>query len=179
MENKIIMFPSIDIYNEVKEINLEDINFNFTINTYVPVEVKNDIIHLALQNAEENNIYNLVKLKKYFELYIVYTYANIVFSDELRADDTTLYNILKSNGIIDVVIAAIGNEYEYLTKTLAETLEMKLKYKNTIVSTLQTMIENLVPNAENAASILNNFNPDMFKQVIEFAQAANGGRPIE
>jgi hypothetical protein len=43
---------------------------------------------------------------------------------------------------------------------------------------LSNFIENLAPNAEKAAQIIDKFNPEAFQQVIKFAEAANGNRPI-
>lgn len=152
-----------------------------TINVlqYLPIEDKHDLIAVSIQNSDENGFYNPVKLKKFFELYTVYMYTDMQFTEEEKVDDTTTYNILKGNGIVDAVISAIPEQewcelntlyYDYLCK--------KEKYRGSIAGVLSSFIENLAPNAENAAQIINNFNPEMFQQVINFAQAANGNRPI-
>ena len=61
-----------------------------------------------------------------------------------------------------------------------ESLEERIKqYKNTIASVINGFIENMPVNAEDAAEIIKKFDPEQFQQVIQFAQAANGGRPIE
>lgn len=146
---------------------------------YLPIEDKNSIIQLTLQNSEENGIYNLFKVDMYFRLYITYLYSDIVFTDEEKNDPVKLYDELNSVGIIDVIIAAINpDEYSYLRDVLDETMNQKLEYRNTIAGVINSFIDNLAPNAENAANIINNFNPEMFQKVMAFATAANGDRPI-
>ena len=79
---------------------------------YLPVEDKIDLIQIALQKAEEDGIYNQIKLDIYFHLNIIYLYTSLEIDLEDRQDEMELYDILDNNGIIAEVIAAIG-EYEY------------------------------------------------------------------
>lgn len=147
---------------------------------YLPIEQKNDIIQLALQNSEENGTYNLLKLDMYFHLYICYLYTDIDFDDEEKDNASATYDILMSSKVIEQVLAAMKKEeYDALFDTLMQTLEARMKYKNTIASVINGFIEQLPINAENAAEIIKNFNPEQFQQVIQFAQAANGNRPIQ
>ena len=146
---------------------------------YVPIEDKNDIIQMALQNSEENGIYNLLKIDMFFELYIIYLYTNIEFSDEDKENPTAIYNKLKSNGLIDIIMNCMENsELEYLRNKMRETLDNKMKYKNTVAAVLNSFIENLPIKATEAKNIIEKFNPEDFMQVLNFARSANGGRDI-
>ena len=147
---------------------------------YLPIEQKNDIIQLALQNSEENGIYNLLLLDMYFHLYICYLYTDIDFDDAEKENASATYDILASTGVIEQVLAAMKKEeYDALFDTLMQTLDTKMKYKSTVASVINNFIEQLPANAEKANDIIKNFNPEQFQQVIQFAQAANGGRPIQ
>lgn len=147
---------------------------------YLPVEDKNDLINLTLQNSLDNGVYNLIKRKVYFELYIVYLYTDLEFSIEEKNDPMGLYDILKSNGIIDAVLNNMEEEeLMYLTHILEETMEIKQKYNNTVASVIHSFIDELPKNAEAAKNIIEQFNPESFQEVIKFAQAANGNRPID
>ena len=44
------------------------------VKQYLPIEDKYDLIMIALQKAEEDGVYNPVKVQLYFELYMVYMY---------------------------------------------------------------------------------------------------------
>lgn len=146
---------------------------------YLPIEQKNDIIQLAIQNSEENGVYNNLLLDMYFHLYICYLYTDIDFTDEEKENPAQTFDILMSMGVIDQVIAAMDpTEYKALLQIFTTTVENKMKYKNTIASVINSFIEQLPINAEQAGEIIKNFNPEQFQQVLQFAQAANGNRPI-
>ena len=162
-----------------KEISINP-NVTIEVAQYLPIEDKNDLITIALQNAEENGYYNLVKLDMYVDLYIVYMYTNLNFTEKQKEDEAKLYDILASNGIIEAVKNAMNeSELSELSFYVTQTMDMKLKYKNTIASVLNGFINELPKNAEEAQNIIAQFNPEQFKQVLEFAKAANGGREIQ
>jgi len=147
---------------------------------YLPIEDKNDLIQITLQNSEENGLYNLLLVDMYFHLYIVYMYTDIEFTDEEKDDAPKLYDILWSTGVMSAVLNAMNEEeYNTLFGMLQDTIEDRKQYKNTIASVINGFIENMPVNAEDAAEIIKKFDPEQFQQVIQFAQAANGGRPIE
>lgn len=172
-----------------KEMNFQpytDVNFisvtpdcKISILKYLPIEEKNDLIAMTLQNSDEAGFYNPVKLQMYLELYTVYLYTDLEFTDEERADEAQLYNILKGNGIIDAIINTIpSEEWNQINMFYYDYLNKKEQYRNSIAGTLRGFVENLAINAKNAAEIINDFDPEKFQNVLAFAQAANGGRPI-
>jgi hypothetical protein len=163
-------------YNTISILPGVDIN----IINYLPVEDKNDIIQIALQQSEEDGIYNLLKVEMFLHLYTVYMYTDIEFTEEEKSDPAKLYNELASTGVLKAIINTIpATEWEYILDTLTKTMDLKLKYKQTLASVLNGFINNLPVNAKNAMEIINKFNPADFQKVIDFATAANGGRPID
>lgn len=141
---------------------------------YLPIEDKNDLIHIALQNAEEDGIYNDILLEMYFNLYIVYFYTNINFTDKQKEDPAKLYDQMQSNGLITEVIAAMDNdEYANLLTSLEVIRDANLTYKNTAGAVLQSIIQDLPRNAAAAAEIVNNWDPERFKEVQRLAQLAD------
>ena len=163
------------LYNNTVLITDTDIE----VNQYISIEDKNSIITMALQNSEEDTIYNECKLKMYFELYIAYMYSNIEFTEDDKNDPVKTYDTLVSNGVIQDIIAALPQvEYIELCNMLAITKENKMKYKNSIAATINHFITDLPANAEIAKNIIKEFNPEDFQEVIKFAKEANGGREI-
>ena len=115
----------------------------------------------------------------YFELNIVYLYTNITFTDTQRQDEEKLYDILNSNGVIEQVLANMSKEeYNLLYETLEAHKQEILTYKNTAGAVIQSVIQDLPRNAQAAADIVNQFDPNKFSQVVNFARAANGDRDI-
>lgn len=164
-----------------KDVKSFEVYPNTIINVlqYLPIEDKNEIIQMTLQNSEENGIFNILKIDMYFRLYITYLYSDIEFTNNEQDDPVKLYDELNSMGIIDAVIAAMNpDEYSYLRNVLDKTINQKLEYRNTIASVLNNFMENLPVNANAAKDIIEKFNPEDFQQVLNFARAANGGRDI-
>ncbi|MBR3673899.1 MAG: hypothetical protein IKN65_06445 [Clostridia bacterium] len=100
-------------YSELNLSQNTDVNFvkigdtEIEVLQYLPIEDKIDLIDIALQNAKENGIYDEMKLDMYFNLYLVFMYTNLEFSDEERADLAKLYDELESNGVFLDIIEAM------------------------------------------------------------------------
>lgn len=149
------------------------------VKQYLPIEDKYDLIMIVLQNAEENGIYNPVKVQLYFELYVVYMYSNISFTDKQKENEPKLYDTLASNGIIAAILELIPDEeYNELMTYMKELIQVKTTFNNSAAGLVNQVLVDLPKNVEKAAEVLNSFNIEDYKEVIEFAKAANGGRPV-
>ena len=167
---------NLKINTETKKVSGLDIE----VLQYLPIQDKIDLVEIALQKAEQDGVYNEMRLEMYFNLYIIYLYTDLIFSDEQRADEATLYNELESNDIISKVIAVIPeDEYNLLFDTLQIMKKANTKYKNSVASVLNSFVQDLPKNAESAMNIMQNFNPDDYKEIQNFVEKANANRPIE
>ena len=147
---------------------------------YLPAQDKYDLLMITLQKSLENGIYNDFKLNFYFELNLVYMYTNISFTEKQREDEFKIYNNLKSNGFFELFYQALDeNEYNELFTQLNTIRKEKTKENRSVASIINKFINDLPSNAEAAAKIVENFNPEQFKNVMEFAKYANGGRDIK
>ena len=166
------------INTETSIVKIDD-NTEIEVLQYLPIEDKIDLIQIALQKSLENGIYNEIKLDMYFNLYIVYMYSNLEFTDEEKEDEFKLYNELQSNDIIAHVIAGMEDgEYDCLLDYLKTMQESNEIYRTSAAALLQTFIQDMPKNAAAAANIVDNFDKNKYKQVVEFAKSANGNRPI-
>jgi len=115
----------------------------------------------------------------YFNLYLVYLYSDIVFSDEDREDEMRLYDELESSGLLERIVDKIpDSEYNILIKYLEDMEKSSLSYKHSAAAMVQKLIVDLPKNAEAAAKIVQDFDPEKYKEVVSFAQHANNNRPI-
>lgn len=150
------------------------------LKNYIPIEDKYDIVMISLQKAFEDGIYNSIKLDMYFHLNLIYMYSNIVFTDAEREDESKLYDEMQSSGFIDEFLKNINaKEYKELQETVEEIGGLRMKYNSTAASVIHSLINDLPANAEAAQKIVENFNPEKYQAVIDFAKAANGGREIK
>lgn len=142
---------------------------------------KNDLLQITFQKSEINNQYNELLLEIFFHLNILYLYTDINFSEEDRLDQMELYDILENNGIIDNVIAIMEENQEYtnLRNLLIQQLKRREKYKGSAAAIIESLVLGLPKNIDVIQNLMKDWNPEDFQQVINFAQAANGNRPIE
>lgn len=138
------------------------------------------MLMISLQKSLEDGVYNEFKLSLYFELNLVYMYSNISFTEKQRENEFKLYDNLKSNGFFDLFFKHINpSEYDELFETLEIIKNNNMKYRTSAGFILNSLIENLPVNAETAAKIVENFNPEQYKAVVDFANYANGNRNIK
>ena len=146
---------------------------------YLSAEDKYELVMLTLQKAREGKIYNPIKLDVYFHLHLIYMCTNLSFTDKQREDELKIYDTLKSNGFIEAFLNAYSTEeYNDLLKFIDDEIEAEMRYNLSASGILSQFIVDLPKNAEAMQDILNNFDKNKFQEVIKFAQAANGGRPI-
>ena len=146
---------------------------------YLPAQDKYDLLMITLQKSLEDGMYNEFKLNLYFELNLVYMYTNISFTEKQREDEFKLYDTLKSNGFYELFFEAINeDEYNELFVQLNNIKEASFKNRTSIGGAIGHIIDDLPANAEAAAKIVDNFNPNQYKSVVDFATYANGGRNI-
>ena len=146
---------------------------------YLPMEDKYDLIMIALQNSEEDGFYNPIKLDMYFNLYLVFMYSNISFTEKQREDLYKLYDVLESNGIIERVIDLIPeSEYNQLQEYIDNIIKEKTQVRQSIGAIINKFITDLPKQAKAMQDIVDNFDPEKYQDVLNFAKAANGGRDI-
>lgn len=144
---------------------------------YLPIENKYDLIMISLQKSEEHGFFNPIKLDMYFHLNLIYLYTNLSFTDKQKENETKLYDTLVSNHFLELFLEAMNEtEYADLYGYMEELVETISKYRLSITSLVQSFIDDLPVNAEAALKIMNNFDPEQFNFVMNFAKAANGGR---
>lgn len=147
---------------------------------YLPIEDKYDLIMITLQKSLEDGYYNPVKIDEFFHLHLIYMYTNINFTEKQKEDEHKLYDSLKSNGLIDAFIEQM-NEFDYseLFNMLDDTKRELTEYKRSTSALIQSLVSDLPKQAEAMKNIMDNFDPNKYKEVLNFAKAANGGREIQ
>lgn len=146
---------------------------------YLPVSDKYDLVSMVLNKSFEDGLFNPVKTDVHFHLGLVYLYSNLNITEKQKEDEFKLYDNLVSNGLLTQIINLIPeSEYQALYNYIEEYQKKTLKYKYSAAATIQSIIQDLPKNAAAAKDIVDNFDKEQYKEVIEFAQAANGGRAI-
>lgn len=149
------------------------------VKSYLPILDKMDVVQITVQKADNGRYIDQLALDMFFELNLVYSYSNIEVTQEDRDDQFALYDRWIQDGTISAVISAIpDSEYDKLSEAINETVEDLIRYRGTAAAVVNSFIQDLPRNAEIAKEIVDSFDPEKYKEVIEFAKAANGGRSI-
>lgn len=161
--------------NKTITLNEKTIQVKF----YLPISDKIDVVQITIQKADNGRYIDQLALDMFFELNLVYSYSNIEVTQEDRDDQFALYDRWTQDGTINTVISAIPDEeYNKLSEAIDETVEDLMRYRGTAAAVVNSFIQDLPRNAEIAKEIVDSFDPEKYKEVVEFAQAANGGRSI-
>jgi hypothetical protein len=159
-------------YNTIK-VNGDSIK----VSSYLPIEKKKDLIMISLQQSADSGFYNPIDLEAYFYVNVVKMYTDIKFDE--NEDMYTLYDSLETNGIIDAVVAAIPeDEFKYVYNNLIDIRKKKEDYENSFSGVANALLSKIPLVMEDAAKMVENFDPKKYQAVIDFATAANGNRPI-
>ena len=147
---------------------------------YLPIEAQYDIIMITLQKSFEDGIYNPIKVNMFFHLNLIYMYTDLEFTEEERENEDKIYDEIVSTGFLDAFLTAIDSKvYNNMVEDLEEIAQLSMNYRSTAASVLRNFIEDLPANAEAAQKIVDNFNPEKYQAVVDFAKAANGGREVK
>lgn len=158
------------VKDAVKTVNIGEKEIE--IKQYLSTEDKYDLIMISLQQSKENGIYNDFKLDMFLHLNLVFMYTNLTFTDKQREDLPGLYDILETNGIIDLVVKNIPEEeLSNIYAAVSEIKDSLVAYENSFAGVANNFITNLPENAQAAADIVDNFDPEKYNEVVNFAKA--------
>ena len=160
------------VKEDVRKVKFKDKEIE--IKQYLPIKDKCDLIDIALQKAEENGIFNEIKLEQYFNLNIVCLYTNLEFTLEQRLDEDNLYDLLESNGLIDYIIAKMPeSEYEFLYAKYSDAIKNKRDYYLSAAATIRSIIQDLPANAAAAREIIDSFDSKSFSNIQSLLNTAD------
>jgi hypothetical protein len=177
---KKVRYSDLKLKTNIKTESFSFNGFSIEVKQYLPVSDKYDLLMIALQKAKKSDgTYDEFLLSIYFYLNLVYLYSNIEFTAEDKADELTLYDTLKSNGLLEEIVSYIPEkEYVNLFSTLNKIVQNDMEYGTRAGAVITKVVQDLPKNAEAAAKIVENFDPKQYQSVIDFANAANGNRNI-
>lgn len=178
MSNK-VSYASLKIKPETEVKTLKFQDKTIEVIQYLDVESKYDLIMITLQKSQEGKLFSSFKLDMYFHLHLIYMYTNISFTQKQQENEIKLYDALASSGLVNQIIALIpDDEYTYLRRFITDQAEKTMRYNASAGGVVNEIIKDLPSHAQAAMDIVNNFDKSKFQEVIDFAQAANGNRPI-
>lgn len=167
-----VSFAKMNLKTVVPTSTITVAGMEVQVQKYISIDDTYDWVMVSIQKATENGIVNPVKLEMYFNLNMIYLATNISFTPKQREDESKLFDILDSNGVITQVAIELDSIYRDAYDICLEMVEKIENYNKSSAALLQKIITDLPKNAETAANIVNNFDKEKYKEVIDFARAA-------
>lgn len=139
--------------------------------SYLPIEDKNDLVAITLQKSDEDGIYNEVLMEMYFHLNLVYLYTNITFTDKQKENEPKLYDTMLSSGFMAAFLTTLGeDEYSEVFNMLQEVKNAHEVYERSTAAIVKKLIVDFPQNAKIAAETVENFNPEQYQRLLNFAK---------
>ena len=140
------------------------------VKQYLPIEEKLELITKVLLQAHEpeSNYNNPVKTDAVMALEIIFAYTDLVFTEKQKEDLPKLYDLLKSNGIIDVIFNAIP-ELERLDveRGVYRTIDSVYAYQNSVLGILDNVKQSQVDTEGSLKDIQEFLQSDEIKPLKE------------
>ena len=137
-----VAFSKLGLKKPQEEVKLIKIgNFDIEVKQYLPVNEKLNLVARVLNIAhDEHNFPNPINLEVIGALEIVMAYTNLSFTDKQKEDTAKLYDLLESNGIIDMIVSAIPEEeYNFVIDGIDDTVSAIYNYQNSILGILENV----------------------------------------
>ena len=144
---------------------------------YIPSIDRYQLIKNVMEMSFENGFYNLIKMDVHFHVALAIVYTDLEFTDEELDEQSDIYDWLSASGLMNKILEAIPQrQYESLYTDLLKSIEEDMKYRHTFAGLIGKTINELPKNIEAAKTFMDEFDPEKYQAVMEFAKAANGGR---
>lgn len=124
--------------------NTQTFEFNgceIEVKQYLPINDKLKLIGDVMSaSMDDNNFANPVKIDVFTALYVIEAYTNITLTEKQKSEPEKVYDILQSNGILELVISNIPeSEYTAITLGIHRSVKSYFRYKNSVVGILDTI----------------------------------------
>lgn len=149
----------------IKEKEVKTPFGDIKIKDYLPIDGKIEMINLVVENSmdKETGIVNRLNAELLFQYLVIKLYTDI----ELNMDNfTEEYDILESNGIIDIVFSNIPkNEIETLIEYLEMTIDYHNKENNNLIIFLDKLSKSLENKLQNIFKLMDEIDLDKYKDL--------------
>lgn len=161
---------------ENKEISLKEITLlgeKVQVKQYLPMADKQNILEMVIQTADAGTILNTLVLDAVFEIYLVFKYTDIEFTEEEKVDLLGTYDKLENNGVIETIIKEIPQmEYKILRDNLNAMIVDYKDYRNSAKGFLDTLMIFAPSAAEKFNEAIEQMDTDKVQNVVAIANAA-------
>lgn len=155
---------------DVKEIEIN--NKKIEVKQYLSANDKNSILESTIQKADEDStILNTFALEIYFNMFVIFKYTNITFTQNQKEDLLKLYDAFESSGAMNKILSAIPyEEYDDLRANLEDMVKEYNNYRNSAKAIVEQFKMFAPQQAVNIQEQLKDFDVEKLSNVLSLAQ---------
>lgn len=167
----------ISTIKDIQKLNIGETTIN--IKQYLPISKKRDLVEITLDKAVVGGFINPALEEVYFSIYMIMMYTDIEFTQEEIEDIEGTYDKFESNGLIELIMSSIPvAEYDCCYEYYHQYANNFTKSQTNAAGVVKQILEELPQSAMKASEMIQGFDMNQFENVVNFAAAANAGRPI-
>lgn len=159
------------------KLNNQVVNINYNdqvieVKQYISVNDKLALISDVINNSvDEHSFSNPVKVSVYAAIGIIEFYTNINFTEKQKEDVVKLYDLLQSNGLIDMIYNAIpADEFNELMNGMDESINAIYTYRNSVMGILDNVsndYDNVNVDVKKAIEQINSLDHTLLSDVMK------------
>ena len=179
--NKEVLLSQLKFNSQDDETTFTFSGLEITVKKHISLLDKMVLIdHILQDSLMESGSYNTVAVSAYFTLYTVIFYSNLILDiDGVEEMFNKLDDMINSGFCKEVMSRIPKNELELLNSLLKDEQTKREQFAMSVGGIVKSILNELPKTTTEIKEILKDFDPNKFQEVIEFAKAANGNRPIE
>lgn len=116
-----------------------------TVKNYLPIADKIRFLEFVVTNAldETTGCFSPVRTEIYYAIAVCRWYAGMEFTEEDLANVTTVYDVLDTNNIINMILSKIDErDSEFMRSLVEDTVTDIARYNNSAAGIIQMMSAN-------------------------------------
>lgn len=168
-----VSFGKVKEKKEISTIKLGDIEVE--VLKYLPMIDKLAIIEMSVQASLHDKFIHPVLIEQFFNLYVIYKYTNISFTDKQKEDESKIYDILESNGYITDIVNEIGSDYEDLLKLQENYVKQFEKYSTTLYGIISNIFDSVPQTVSEAMGMLDELDMSKLENLMNVVKQTAGG----
>lgn len=148
------------------ETNVGDI----MVKKEIPMKDVLELIDTIVETSYEKNLYNPSKITIGLVVGIFLSYTDVEFTEEERADWASIYQIVVSNDLINVVFSAISqNQITFIYEGVDGLLDTRQKTDGNFASVVRYIMDKAPQQAQAISKIIDSWDQNKFDYIKEIA----------
>lgn len=140
------------------------------IKQYLPIEKKLLLMMDVINNSQDGNYANPVKITVFTALKLIEYYTNINFTEKQKEDFAKTYDLFNSSGLLNIILENIPiEEQNEINNGIKRSIKSFYSYRNSILGVLDAISQDYSDTSfdlENIQKLLNNVDLSTLKDIV-------------